>query len=1031
MNGIDTSRDRPDVPVALMSLVVIAAVMTGFSRSLGTADILRGSLAGVVCGAMVGWGVLARRMPVLLRPPMAVVGMSVALIAASGDPTAPISVWSRLLTFLSVGLPADGVPGVAMVPCLVAFPLAFGVAWALRRTSMALYCMVVVCSAMTVEVLAGYRGEVRTSMVIAAAATLAVMAMESRLSVSNLPVLSGSTTQVRRQYSMVRALVQSFPVIVVVALASVVVGSSTMYDIRSLVRENGVVVQDPNPLSQVTSLRNAPLESVTDVFRVRWEGRSPGRLRVAVLNAYDGTSWRQNSVYALTGSNLAPDPVARVVAGSDAIVSSMGVDTPIAVSVEILGNDDFAALPVSGRPVAAKSTGLLRFSSRDGLIVSDEDPTVGDVFEVSSSPTLSSTDVGDVGVGVSGDFSDAGDLVECVDSPAVRTLADVFRRQYPNPLERAGELLAWLKLKRVFVQGGVSALGGQSLASVETFLSPDDPDAYRKGNIDSFVSAFALVARCAGLPNRVVVGYTLPDVASPDGVVVRSADITSWVEIPFRDVGWIAFDPIPSASEIQAQLASLSLPEPRPTPAPDVPIAPNQVEPDRSTVVDDSSSSDVLPLAVIAVVASALLWWFVVVPWYVRRRRRRAKSPSTAVLTAWEHVVENLVDRGVPVARSHTPSEVVKVSAGRVPGSVVAALSSMAPMADMGRFAGELCTSEDAESAWQLATQATSGLPKRFAPLATLVMHPGRWWARFRSVSGIEQGGHSWRMASAIDLGGVDQSVSDGIRGVTISSRIGDGSTGTVFKGVVNESSMPVAVKIFRFGPGDDGFSPERFDWECKVASLVSGRPNLPVVYDSGFTSPGDRPFIVTSLYEKGTLLDRVRRDGPLGPKAGLALAIDVAIALEALHQLGVVHADVKPENVFASGGGWVLGDLGSAWLRTSRGPAASLTPPYAAPEVWRGSSPSVSADLYSLALTVMFAVTGQVPIAGNPPDFGMLRSVYPDRRILIQALDADPRRRPSGAREFAEALGESLESEGPSPFTGLSLPTPTIVKQH
>jgi serine/threonine protein kinase len=100
-----------------------------------------------------------------------------------------------------------------------------------------------------------------------------------------------------------------------------------------------------------------------------------------------------------------------------------------------------------------------------------------------------------------------------------------------------------------------------------------------------------------------------------------------------------------------------------------------------------------------------------------------------------------------------------------------------------------------------------------------------------------------------------------------------------------------------------------------------------------------------------------------------------------------------------------VLGDLGSAWLRTSRGPAASLTPPYAAPEVWRGSSPTPEADVYSLALTMLYARTGQVPIAGNPPTPDDIVAAFPDLPIVLRALDPDARRRPRSVADLGRAL--------------------------
>lgn len=157
-------------------------------------------------------------------------------------------------------------------------------------------------------------------------------------------------------------------------------------------------------------------------------------------------------------------------------------------------------------------------------------------------------------------------------------------------------------------------------------------------------------------------------------------------------------------------------------------------------------------------------------------------------------------------------------------------------------------------------------------------------------------------------------------------------------------------------------------------------------------------------------------------------LGADLAVALATLHQLGVVHADVKPENVFSGREGWVLGDLGSAWLRASRGPAATMTPPYAAPEVWRGAAPTPLADVYSLALTMLFAVTGQVPTASITPAREDVDAAFPDHPVMVRALEADARRRPRSAADFARALRPELApSHTGTGLTTLSLPTPTV----
>ena len=171
----------------------------------------------------------------------------------------------------------------------------------------------------------------------------------------------------------------------------------------------------------------------------------------------------------------------------------------------------------------------------------------------------------------------------------------------------------------------------------------------------------------------------------------------------------------------------------------------------------------------------------------------------------------------------------------------------------------------------------------------------------------------------------------------------------------------------------------------------MSGRPNLPEVIGSGVTVNG-QPYLVTKLYERGTLLRRVQRGGALSPGEVASAGRQLAMALETLHQNSILHGDVKPENVFIDDdGSMVLGDLGSAWLRADGGPAAAMTPPYAAPEVWLGHAPTVASDLYSLGLTLMFAASARVPMAGSPPREDEVVEAFGSDLALAAVADRPP----------------------------------------
>ena len=227
-----------------------------------------------------------------------------------------------------------------------------------------------------------------------------------------------------------------------------------------------------------------------------------------------------------------------------------------------------------------------------------------------------------------------------------------------------------------------------------------------------------------------------------------------------------------------------------------------------------------------------------------------------------------------------------------------------------------------------------------------------------------------------------------------------------------------MALKVFAVDPGGRDFDHQRFVWEAQVAELVSGRPNLPEVLGSGFTDDG-RPYLVTKLYRHGTLRRRVDVGGPLDECEVAAAGRQLAIALAALHENGMLHGDVKPENVFIDDDdNLVLGDLGAAWVRTDGRPPSMITPAYAAPEVWLGHAPTTASDIYSLGLTLLFAATGRAPTPGSPPSEDEIVAAFGSTR---------PRR----CSRSTPAGGPARRSPPPAASGPRSMPTPCSASQR
>jgi len=984
------------VPVALL-----AAVASTFSPAFPAGGLWRAGAVAVVLALGIGGALAWRRVPVWAAPPAVLAGVVLAGAIAPPTPVWPGDLAGAVATFLSVGLPATGLPTLLVVPALVVLVAGLPTVAASRHRRPLLTLAGPVAGATLGALLVAPATPPTAAFVALAVLAAVVLASDARSGIDAIPPLVGSRTEERRHRSWWRTALQLGVTVGAVA-AAVALPLPAPADLRGAVGADTIRVEDPNPLS--VAARWSGLEEPEPAATVDVDGAVPGRFRLSVLETYRPTGWEQAAEFGETGTGLAPDPL-------DVLDRGRRTEPlrPVRVRVDPApGLRPFRGVPTAGQPVSVDDPASIRFAPGPGVLLDTAAarpvayrtvPTPAPPVDPGLPPTV----VPDVPVR----------LLDCPDIEAARVVADQLTAGLLDHAARLDAIEDWLLTRRIYDPG---APGGQTSAAVASFLGTP----FARGNLEVFVTAYALLARCAGVPVRVVVGF--PEV--PAGrTTLDQGDVAAWVEVPVAGEGWTARDPLPTPEEQErlAQLASERPEEPEPEP-PEPSGTATMVPPTDPPTAGRDLGPALLALAAAAALAVLLL----LLPVLTRARRRRAAEPTAAVLAAWATVLDALVDRGAPVAGTHTPQEVVDAVATHVPVPVRRAIALLAPLADAARYRGTPATEEEAGRAWALAdlvvVRLADGAAARTAPLR----HPLVALRRLAGTRGTPTRRRRWRADLPEEVSAVAEEAPADIPGVTLDSRIGAGSTGTVFRGTVDATGEDVAVKVFRFGPGDEGFDERRFEWEVRIAQEVSGYPHLPVVHAAGTTPSQGRPYLVTTRYERGTLLDRVRRGGPLTTAEVLAVGADVAAALWTLHQLGVVHGDVKPENVFAAPDGWVLGDLGSAWLRAGRGPARSLTPPYAAPEVWRRSSPTVAADLYSLALTLRFAATGEVPVAGNPPDVDELRELFPDHPELVRALDPDPRRRPRSAADLARRLRATPLSPA-FPDGGLRLPTPSV----
>jgi hypothetical protein len=199
-----------------------------------------------------------------------------------------------------------------------------------------------------------------------------------------------------------------------------------------------------------------------------------------------------------------------------------------------------------------------------------------------------------------------------------------------------------------------------------------------------------------------------------------------------------------------------------------------------------------------------------------------------------------------------------------------------------------------------------------------------------------------------------------------LGSRLGSGGFGTVYAAHDERLDRPVALKLI----AADGPAPERARREALAAARLHHR-GIVAVFDAGGAPEGR--YLVSELV-RGRTLDALERDGALSDRDVLRLGLALADALEHAHERGVIHRDVKPQNVIVpdDGDGAKLTDFGIAHLAgddplTRTGDVVG-TLAYMAPEQAAGERVDERADLYSLALVLYEALAGANPVRRPSP---------------------------------------------------------------
>lgn len=457
-----------------------------------------------------------------------------------------------------------------------------------------------------------------------------------------------------------------------------------------------------NPITQLRGQlrRNQPIE----LLRVKTNDPRPFYLRVTTLDDYTGDGWEQNRV-----SGPATKPVKSRLPRPD-----FGEHVPtqlISTKVEVRGLGDSQYLPIYAEPTKVKAKGDWRYDPRSGTVFTTRTNTRDLKYSFTS-------------VSLDQSNPDLQGLLKAAAQPDERLQSRYGSGDVPNeprianwvaqivngkktPYEKALALYNYFRDGKNGFTYSTATEPGNSGSALIDFLTK------RRGYCEQYASAMAAMARYAGLPARVAIGYT-KGVKKRDYWSVTTNDAHAWVEIYFQDVGWVPWDPTPLSGQGRATpLEYASAPAPvagaspgaTGSPGPSSSLSPEQLQ-QRENLGLRGVGPDVDGAGTPAappprdntgwwVAGGALALVGLTVPmlargWLVRRRLRRVAGadPRAAAHAAWDEVLALAHDIGLGLDNAETPRVTATRLArqGELDGSAGADLAGLARAEERARY---------------------------------------------------------------------------------------------------------------------------------------------------------------------------------------------------------------------------------------------------------------------------------------------------------------------------------------------------------
>lgn len=238
------------------------------------------------------------------------------------------------------------------------------------------------------------------------------------------------------------------------------------------------------------------------------------------------------------------------------------------------------------------------------------------------------------------------------------------------------------------------------------------------------------------------------------------------------------------------------------------------------------------------------------------------------------------------------------------------------------------------------------------------------------------------------------------VDGVEYKAELSRSSSAFVYRGWQPAEKRAVAVKVLGLNQVPSG--------ALDAATSLPEHPHIVRVHGAGVNAAG-RAYLVMDYLDGGSMAERIERDGPMPWPEAVQAGATLALALEAAHQVRLLHLGIKPANVLLSAEGDVL--LGDFVITELRRRSVAERPPvsfaYVAPEVLGGAKATRSSDIFSLGATVFAMITGHPPAQIGGGAVAELRRAQVPMAVaqaLGQALVEEPEKRPASARTFARA---------------------------